>query len=215
MDFDWIISDTHFGHDGILKYEPGRVDRMRKDRHRNHATWLVTRWNAVVRPDDHVLHLGDFAFKDEAERVLRRLNGRITLLLGNHDKPEKMRELAASSGGKLKVVEGIDGQPCDNPHVSALTANLADRKVFFCHYPLLTAEPHVRGRIAEAHAIMQEAFIDGGFEVCVHGHLHSKDEQIDPRHEINVSFERIGFAPLAWDILGEWVKAPHLRTRKT
>ena len=201
--FDWVVSDTHFGHDGILKYEPERVARMRHDRHRNHTTWLVWRWNRCIGPNDHVLHLGDFAFKDEAERVLMRLNGRITLLLGNHDKPERMIRLAEASGGKLTAIRGIDGVPCDNPHVSALTMEMAGRRVFFCHYPLLTDKPWVRGRIAEAHAVMQAAFIEGGFDVCVHGHLHSKDDQIDPRYEINVSFERTDFQPLARSKLEE------------
>lgn len=43
---------------------------------------MVRRWNAVVRRDDTVYHLGDFG----DARAANRLNGHITLLYGNHDR---------------------------------------------------------------------------------------------------------------------------------
>ena len=50
-------SDSHYFHNNILKYcnRPfGSVEAM------NEA--LVANWNSVVKPDDHVYHLGDFCF---------------------------------------------------------------------------------------------------------------------------------------------------------
>ena len=50
---------------------------------------LIKNWNSVVRPEDTVYHLGDFAFyKDQRKtiNVLRRLNGNKILIRGNHDK---------------------------------------------------------------------------------------------------------------------------------
>jgi calcineurin-like phosphoesterase family protein len=48
---------------------------------------LVARWNAVVQPDDVVWHLGDVFLgpREAAEPILRRLNGSICLVKGNHD----------------------------------------------------------------------------------------------------------------------------------
>ncbi len=48
---------------------------------------IVERWNSVVKKDDVVYHHGDFAFAgfDETKRLVKRLNGRIFLILGNHD----------------------------------------------------------------------------------------------------------------------------------
>ena len=52
---------------------------------------MITRWNSVVSKDDIVYHLGDFAFgsKEIVGRLVGRLNGRIRLILGNHDRRNK------------------------------------------------------------------------------------------------------------------------------
>ena len=61
----FIISDTHFGHRNILEFEPCRLTQMRIDGYEadEHDQWMVDNWNATVKPEDTVLHLGDFAFK--------------------------------------------------------------------------------------------------------------------------------------------------------
>lgn len=79
----WFTSDTHFFHRNIIKYSNrpySSVDEMNED--------LVKNWNAVVRPDDIIWHLGDFAFAalDKVEALLSRLNGRKHICFGNHDK---------------------------------------------------------------------------------------------------------------------------------
>jgi calcineurin-like phosphoesterase family protein len=45
---------------------------------------MVDRWNSVVKATDIVYHLGDVYF-GQGHKVLRRLNGRKRLILGNHD----------------------------------------------------------------------------------------------------------------------------------
>lgn len=89
-------SDTHFGHRNIIKYTkrpfatadeiardaipPEAVDRM--DEH------LIAQWNATVRPEDTIYHLGDFSFHRDikkSESILSRLNGHKHLCPGNHD----------------------------------------------------------------------------------------------------------------------------------
>jgi len=78
----WFTSDTHFWHENIIKYcnRPYKtVEEMNED--------LIAKWNARVGKDDIVWNLGDFCFggKDKIESVFPRLNGRINLVLGNHD----------------------------------------------------------------------------------------------------------------------------------
>jgi calcineurin-like phosphoesterase family protein len=50
---------------------------------------LIKNWNAAVKPDDEIWNLGDFSFASLKEIMvfLRRLNGKINMVLGNHDKP--------------------------------------------------------------------------------------------------------------------------------
>ena len=50
---------------------------------------LIENWNARVQPDDTVWHLGDFTLfghVSEVRKYRERLNGRINLVRGNHEK---------------------------------------------------------------------------------------------------------------------------------
>lgn len=84
MAYDWYISDTHFGHDNILLYE--KDARPFADLE-EHDAQLIKRWNNLVGPEDRVIHLGDVAFKPATrlDEVLPQLNGKKTLIMGNHD----------------------------------------------------------------------------------------------------------------------------------
>ena len=48
---------------------------------------IIRNWNAVVRPEDTVYHLGDYSYGNGADIVstAQRLNGRKILIRGNHD----------------------------------------------------------------------------------------------------------------------------------
>lgn len=48
---------------------------------------LIDNWNKTVGPTDVVYHLGDFCFAGAAAwySLLGQLNGRIHLILGNHE----------------------------------------------------------------------------------------------------------------------------------
>ena len=78
----FFTSDTHFNHNNIIQYcqRPFKSsDEM------NEA--MIDNWNSVVGEDDTVFHLGDFCLgcAEEWNKTLNRLNGRIYLILGNHD----------------------------------------------------------------------------------------------------------------------------------
>lgn len=66
---------------------------------------LIEAWNAVVTPQDTVVHLGDFAFGNESQihDIAKRLNGRIVLVLGNHD-----RTAASNARCGLQAVKSIE-----------------------------------------------------------------------------------------------------------
>jgi calcineurin-like phosphoesterase family protein len=82
----WIVSDTHFGHANILTFKSPDGSLMRAfastaemDDH------MIQQWNAVVRPQDHVYHLGDVAMRRDQLPTVKALNGHLRLVLGNHD----------------------------------------------------------------------------------------------------------------------------------
>jgi calcineurin-like phosphoesterase family protein len=86
----FIVSDTHFGHQNILKFtddKDGSQVRPNFSSVEEMDEHMVERWNSVVRDYDIVYHLGDVYF-DNGHRVLKRLKGRKRLVLGNHDNPK-------------------------------------------------------------------------------------------------------------------------------
>ncbi|KQP85449.1 metallophosphoesterase [Methylobacterium sp. Leaf113] len=82
----FFTADGHVGHKGILS--PRFANRRPFSSIEEHDEAIVAAWNAVVRPDDIVWHLGDFAYKcslDHAAGIFARLKGRKYLCRGNHD----------------------------------------------------------------------------------------------------------------------------------
>jgi calcineurin-like phosphoesterase family protein len=79
----WLISDTHFGHINIIKYENrpfSSVEEM--------DSTLIKNWNASVKKCDKIFVLGDFCFnlsKEKTTELLRKLKGYKILVIGNHD----------------------------------------------------------------------------------------------------------------------------------
>ncbi len=78
----WFTSDTHFGHKNILEFE--KEARPFSSLEEMHEV-MIERWNKVVASKDVVYHLGDFCFGKQYLEIASRLNGKKTLVMGNHD----------------------------------------------------------------------------------------------------------------------------------
>ena len=83
----FFTSDTHFAHGNIIKYcnRPFiGVSEMNRE--------LINNWNSVVTDDDIVFHLGDFCFgsKNQWKKFREKLNGKIYLIQGNHDREDEI-----------------------------------------------------------------------------------------------------------------------------
>lgn len=79
----FVIADTHFSHDNIIKY----CNRPFKDiNHMNSA--LIKKWNTAVSKRDYVFVLGDFSLGNAelTKVIVSQLNGYKILVKGNHDK---------------------------------------------------------------------------------------------------------------------------------
>lgn len=80
----YFTSDQHWGHANIIKL----CDRPFVSQHAM-DDYMIQAWNDTVSDDDTVYHLGDFGFKASVsylEGIMMRLNGKIILIRGNHDK---------------------------------------------------------------------------------------------------------------------------------
>lgn len=79
----FFSSDHHFGHKNVIKYSArpfSSVEEMDET--------MILRWNEKVSDDDHVYHLGDVGLSSSGKlrNILDRLNGKIYLIKGNHEK---------------------------------------------------------------------------------------------------------------------------------
>lgn len=84
----WFISDTHFFHENILKFQnKGKYLRDFHSIEEMHE-YMIDRWNSVVKDQDYVYHLGDVTFRYDGafNNLMSRLKGHKRLIVGNHDK---------------------------------------------------------------------------------------------------------------------------------
>ena len=147
----WFTSDTHFCHQPSFVWEPRGFTNVEE---MNEA--IVERWNSVVKPEDEVYHLGDFALNDidAAIPYINRLNGTIRWIIGNHDTDKK----------RVKIVD-----ECPNVwEIGYADLIKYDKKfsIYMSHYPTFTAN-----------------FDDKKFSqhvIAIHGHIHSKNNWMIP-----------------------------------
>lgn len=117
----FFTSDTHFNHANIIRFcnRPFRnVDEMNET--------IVANWNETVGENDTVFHLGDFCLGGAAEwtKFLDRLNGRIYLILGNHD----LKNIRQGFLGRFEHV------------AMQMRIEIGKQKIYLCHYPFLCFE---------------------------------------------------------------------------
>ena len=78
----YFIADTHFYHKNVIAYcnRPFKtIEEMNEV--------MINNWNRIVKNDDIVYHLGDFSLNNNnIIDFVKKLNGKIYLVRGNHDK---------------------------------------------------------------------------------------------------------------------------------
>lgn len=109
-----FTSDLHVFHKNILKYSNrpfSTVEEMNKA--------LINNWNSVVKPTDHVFHLGDFAFCriGEIKNILLQLNGYKHFILGNHDQEIIDNKESLINEGFLDEIEYYKEITVDNQKI--------------------------------------------------------------------------------------------------
>lgn len=116
----YYIADLHFFHEALndhMDYR-GFADAAEMNE------YMIGKWNRKVRKNDEVVLLGDVSWgkADETNALLRRLNGRLYLIQGNHDHFLQSRKLDTGRFVWIKPYEELS----DNR-----------RKVILCHYPIM------------------------------------------------------------------------------
>lgn len=85
----WLISDTHFNHSNVLNFTDihGNLIRGQFKDIKEMNEYICDNWQDTVKDGDIVYHLGDVWFGSAAEgaKIIKKLNGRKRLIVGNHD----------------------------------------------------------------------------------------------------------------------------------
>ena len=141
---NFYIADCHFGDEQVIAWSKRPFDTVKQM-----DETMIDNWNAVVQPWDDVYIVGDFVHRAvNPLPYLQRLQGRLHLICGNHDrfliKEEKFRRYFCEIAD-YKVLY-------DNHH----------RLVLF-HYPMLEWDGyyygtwHIYGHIHNHTSATQEA----------------------------------------------------------
>lgn len=86
-----FTSDFHMDHAKIIEYSKRPFKNVVEMNEK-----LIRNFNSKVKPDTKVFYLGDFCFsRDSArwEELIRRLNGEIYFIKGNHDHYKVLKEI--------------------------------------------------------------------------------------------------------------------------
>ena len=173
----WFTSDTHFGHQNILRFcERPFVSVEEMD------NTIIERWNLKVGKDDIVFHLGDFAFATNKrwQDLISLLNGKIYLILGNHD-------ITRWPGTyTMQLFDRVENQmmlKIDNKY-----------KVYLNHFPFLCYDGTYRN--------------PEDCTIQLHGHVHERtggigkdDQRLQYRfpYQYDVGVDNNNFYPISWE----------------
>ena len=170
----YFVSDTHFNHENIIKY----CKRPFKSVEENDEE-LIRRWNEKVPKDGIVFHLGDVAFGDlnYVDDILKRLNGTIYLVIGNHD----WRRIVNQHKWRFELM------------TQQINMKIGKRHIILNHYPLLCFSGAWRGE-------------DATYQLFGHVHTSPyTDEGLDQARmkmlftsQYDVGVDNNDFTPVSW-----------------
>ena len=167
----FFTSDTHFNHANIVKF----CNRPFKDVEQMNEM-MIANWNSVIGETDTVFHLGDFCLGGAAEwtKLLDRLNGKIYLILGNHD-------LKNIRQGFISRFEHVAMQ---------MHIEVGKQRIYLNHYPFLCFEggyKEVWQLFGHVHTRKNNTGIDAG-----------RLQYLYPT-QYDVGVDNNGFAPISFE----------------
>jgi calcineurin-like phosphoesterase family protein len=165
----YFTSDQHFGHFNIIRLCQRPFESVEEM-----DEVMLAKWNAKVEDSDRVFILGDLFFRArDPEITLRRLKGRKTLILCNHD---------SSWTGKVELSRYFEGV-----HTMLETTD-GEHAITLCHYPLMTFNYCMRAYMLHGH-------IHGNTNADHWSYLQSHDRILNASVEVN-NYEPVTFAEL-------------------
>lgn len=199
----YYIADNHFFH-GALNH---KMDCRGFDSEEEMNEYMIEKWNSRVKKKDEVVILGDFSLGgvEETKALLERLQGKLFLILGNHDRVMENKKMDLSRFQWVKRYAELS----DN-----------NRKVVLCHYPIVcyngqyrlekSGKPHAYMLHGHVHDTMDQRLVEQ-FEAITRATKTvnaAGEEQEIPCHLINCFCKFSDYVPLSLD---EWIELDQKR----
>lgn len=194
----YYIADLHFFHAAMNDHMDhrgfGSVEEMNG--------YMIARWNGKVRRNDEVVVIGDLSWGnvEETNAVLRRLNGTLYLILGNHDQILSNQKIDTSRIKWMKHYEELSDRK---------------RKVILCHYPIMfyngqyrldkDGNPRTYMLYGHVHDSMDQRLVEQ-FQMMTRNTVTVNmqgEEQKIPSNMINCFCKYSDYEPLTLD---EWIE---------
>lgn len=170
----FYTADLHLGHENIIALSK----RPYKDSVQMLKV-IMKNWNSAVTDNDEVYIIGDLFFKinsTEQLEILRSLNGKKHLILGNHDK-------GFNSNVKNEFVTISDYKKIDDN----------GRRIILSHYPILEWEGYFRG------AYHIYGHIHNNFDTPAYRIIKNNPEHF--KNAFNAGIDVTGYTPRTLDEL--------------
>ena len=178
----FLYSDPHFGHQGVCNFTRNDGSPLRPwDRVEEMDEVLVERFNKVVGPKDKVYFLGDVAMRKPGLQVVKRLNGDLVLIKGNHDIFE-LKDYLSVGFRDIRACHVLSG-------------------MIMTHIPVHPSALERFGANIHGHLHANRVMRD-----CDSGDAAFPTTEIDPRYHC-VCVEHTDYAPISFDDVKKRIEA--------
>lgn len=202
----YYIADCHFFHGELNTQMDCRGFSSTEEMN----AYMLKKWNSRVRPNDEVVILGDLSWgkPEETNELLQRLNGRLYLIIGNHDRFHQNRAYRTDRFVWMKHYDELKDQK---------------RKVILSHYPIMcyngqyyrneNGEPKTYMLYGHVHDTMDQRLIEQFEDITrntIRKSLNGKEAPI-PCNMINCFCMYSDYTPLTLD---EWIQCDEKRKKE-
>ena len=189
----YFTSDQHFEHFNII----GFCDRPFKSVEEMNKV-MIENWNKIVKPNDTVYVLGDYWFRDKANKnaqhIIPKLYGRKILVKGNHDPSDSV---CTKDGFEFVCRELI---------IKAL-----GREIRLSHYPyrwgFWKRVKNFSFFKKKPRNLSKNPTNDG--RLLIHGHTHSKNK-VNEDGSIHIGVDAWDFYPVSLDQIQQLIDKHNL-----
>jgi len=190
-EYTFFYADPHLGHRNMTRAGKDFCGRPFEDEDHMQEE-LIRRWNTVVPAGGTVFLIGDFSEKlSYVEDFLKRVNGQVHLIFGNHDEHIKGADFRKAGVVRCDIrrritVQDPDGnvQKADSKRNNGQQLKNPYQEIILDHYPLQTWQ--------------KKPYRSWHLHGHVHGNYQHMEGQYGYRLDMGVDIPEWAYAPVSY-----------------